>query len=325
MASSKPSSLDDLLSSQLARRKERSLFRSLGTPANEQGLVDFSSNDYLSLSRNPEIKQEYISFLQQQQQQQGDRLTQLLPPNKCSWAGPPGDDDFRLGSGGSRLLDGNSSLAETLERSLAAFHGAPAGLLFNSGYEANTGLFSAVPQAGDVVVYDEFIHASVHAGMKLSRAAGRTVKFRHNSVFWDDDQDVVTPPPPPPPSPSSSSSCLPTLVTALGNTPASLDAVLRQVVQGRHGHEIRQGRRHVFVAVEAVYSMDGDLAPLHDIVRCVEKHLPLGNGHVIVDEAHSNGVFGPGGRGLVCELGLQDRIWATILTFGKAMGCSGGK
>lgn len=270
MASHKSSSLDDLLSSQLAQRKERNLFRSLETPANEQGLVDFSSNDYLSLSKNSAIRQDYISFIQQR---------------------PGSGLDFGLGSGGSRLLDGNNSLAESLEHNLAKFHGASAGLLFNSGYEANTGLFSAVPQLGDVVVYDEFIHASVHAGMKLSRAS-HTVRFRHNNVWGG---------------------------------PGSLDETLRKVLEGRNGRGIKEGRKHVFIAVEAVYSMDGDLAPLEDIVKCVEQHLTLGNGHVIVDEAHSNGVFGPRGRGLVCELGLEKRIWATVLTFGKAMGCSGGK
>lgn len=278
MASSKSSSLDELLASQLTQRKDRGLFRSLQSSAVEQGLVDFSSNDYLSLSRNQDIKKEYISLLQGQLQK---------------------ESAFRLGSGGSRLLDGNSSLAETLERNLAHFHGAPAGLLFNSGYEANTGLFSAVPQAGDVVVYDEFIHASVHSGMKLSRAS-RCVKFRHNSVWATED-------------------------TSRDNPLASLEETLRRIIDSPKGGDIKAGRNHVFVAVEALYSMDGDLAPLDEIVRCVEEQLPLGNGHIIVDEAHSNGVFGPEGRGLVCELGLEKRIWATVLTFGKAMGCSGGK
>jgi 8-amino-7-oxononanoate synthase len=74
-----------------------------------------------------------------------------------------------------------------------------------------------------------------------------------------------------------------------------------------------------------VYSMDGDAAPLKDIVECVEKRLPLGNGYIIVDEAHSTGIFGHQGRGLVCHLGLESRIWGRVHTFGKAMGCSGGE
>jgi 8-amino-7-oxononanoate synthase len=87
----------------------------------------------------------------------------------------------------------------------------------------------------------------------------------------------------------------------------------------------RSGKRNVFVAAEGVYSMDGDVAPLADIVDCVERCLPQGNGYVIVDEAHSLGIFGERGRGLVCDLGLETRVWARVLGFGKAMGCSGGE
>lgn len=71
--------------------------------------------------------------------------------------------------------------------------------------------------------------------------------------------------------------------------------------------------------------MDGDAAPLKEVVECVEKRLPLGNGYIIVDEAHSTGIFGSQGRGLVCHLGLESRIWGRVHTFGKAMGCSGGE
>lgn len=309
-----PPGLDALLSAQLARREERGLLRALAT--REAGLVDFSSNDYLSLSRAPDLRRAFLALLGSQQQE--------------------GQQGFSLGSGGSRLLDGNCALAEALERQLARFHRAPAGLLFNSGYEANTGLLSAVPQPGDVVVYDELVHASVHAGMRLGRAR-RTLKFRHNTVWGgrqgrrrsrsrlgeedgDGDGDLS--------KGGGGSSCM--IHHREGPPPPlSLEETLRQLVGDKASHdgrgEIRQGRRHVFIAVEALYSMDGDLAPLQDIVQCVEKHLPLGNGHVVVDEAHSNGVFGPGGRGLVCELGLEKRVWATVMTFGKAMGCSGGK
>lgn len=81
----------------------------------------------------------------------------------------------------------------------------------------------------------------------------------------------------------------------------------------------------VMVAVEGVYSMDGDVAALEDIVACVKRLLPKGNGHIIVDEAHSTGLFGRQGRGLVCELGLEERVFARLHTFGKAMGSFGGE
>ncbi|PHH67801.1 hypothetical protein CDD83_6397 [Cordyceps sp. RAO-2017] len=69
--------------------------------------------------------------------------------------------------------------------------------------------------------------------------------------------------------------------------------------------------------------MDGDVAPLAAVVECVEARLPDGNGYVVVDEAHATGWLGPGGRGLVCELGLEERVWARVHTFGKAMGSAG--
>ncbi|KAK8930100.1 hypothetical protein H634G_01339 [Metarhizium anisopliae BRIP 53293] len=269
MAPSK-SRLDDTFKALLARREHQGRLRRL--TLREPATVDFSSNGYLSLSTNPNIKTAYISHLQSS------------------------SDEFSLGSCGSRLLDGNIPPAENLESQIAQWHGAPAGLLFNSGFEANTGLLSCAPQPGDYVVYDELIHASVHDGMKLGRA--RAIPFAHNRVE-DRPGEQETPGPKP------------------------LDAVLRALLRGQDGHKVRSGQTNVFVAVEGVYSMDGDAAPLEQIVECVEKHLARGNGHIIVDEAHSTGWMGERGRGLVCQLGLEERVWARVHTFGKAMGCAG--
>jgi 8-amino-7-oxononanoate synthase len=192
---------------------------------------------------------------------------------------------FQLGSKGSRLLDGNSLYAESIERDIARFHNAPDGLLCNSGFDANSGLFSCMPQLGDIIIHDEFIHASVHDGIRLSRAGNR-LSFMHNSVedFREKLERCVTE-----------------------------DAL------------VRQGCRNVFIAVESIYSMDGDLAPLAEIVDLVERMLPKKNGHVIVDEAHATGVLGPLGKGLVCELGLENRVFARLHTFGKALACGGGE
>ncbi len=74
------------------------------------------------------------------------------------------------------------------------------------------------------------------------------------------------------------------------------------------------------VVVETVYSMDGDFAPLEEIADIAEKH----DAAVVVDEAHANGVLGPAGRGGVVAAGLQDRVLARVVTFGKALGLQGG-
>jgi 8-amino-7-oxononanoate synthase len=234
----------------LNKRRTTSSLRSLSTTPTTS--IDFSSNDFLSLTTSPILKSLFLTEL-------------ITQPN------------FRLGSGGSRLLDGNSRYAENLEREIADFHHAEAALLFNSGFDANSAFFSCVPQKGDLVLYDEFIHASVREGMRLSRAEF-CIPFSHNSV-----QD--------------------------------LERKLRD----------RKGEGNVFVAVESLYSMDGDLCPLRSIVECVERCVERGRGHVVVDEAHSNGVYGEGGRGVVCSLGLEGRIFARLHTFGKGLACNGGK
>ncbi|EGY19021.1 8-amino-7-oxononanoate synthase like protein [Verticillium longisporum] len=276
---SSSSSLERALRQRLEERKSKSQLRRLTSFPSTS--VDLSSNSYLSLSVVPEVQKAYIAHLEQ--------LTASNPQTSI------------LGSSGSRLLDGNSNYAEALERDVAAFHHAPAGLLFNSGFDANVGLFSCVPQPGDVVVYDELVHASAHDGMRMSRAAQR-LPFKHNTV-----SPARRPHP-------------------LGDTPParqSLGEILAALTQGASGQEVRAGTRNVFVAVEAVYSMDGDVAPLREIVACIKQHLPRGNGRLIVDEAHSTGLFGLQGRGLVCELGLERDVFARLHTFGKAMGASG--
>lgn len=243
----------------LDRRRTNATLRNL-TINNDN--IDFSSNDFLSLSTNTDLKEAYLREL--------------------------GNCNLPIGSGGSRLLDGNSTYAENLEAQIASFHNAPSGLLFNSGFDANAGLFACVPQPGDAIVYDELIHASVHDGMKLSRAAKR-LPFRHNCV-------------------------------------GHLRSILESLMQDNDLRiKLKGGKNHVFVAVEAIYSMDGDLAPLRSIVETVEDVLPTGVGYVVVDEAHATGVLGSLGRGLVCELGLETRVFARLHTFGKAVACNGGK
>lgn len=274
--------LETLLETSLARREDSSRLRRLTVrPADG---VDFSSNDYISLASNSELQRAVLSRLEAGvSTSERDRSSRGI-----------------LGSGGSRLLDGNSALAEGLERRLAAFHRAPAGLLFNSAYDANVGLLSCVPQSGDVILYDEDIHASVHDGMRLSRAA-RRLPFTHSSVVSGEDGHADQ------------------------RTGLSLNELLRQITSGDQGRLVREGSTNVFVCVEGIYSMDGTVVRLQEVVELVEAHLPLGNGYVIVDEAHSVGVLGERGRGLVCELGLEKRVWARVHGFGKAIGCAGGK
>jgi 8-amino-7-oxononanoate synthase len=224
---------DDFLERKLALRKENHSLRALQLA---DGKIDFCSNDYLGVVFH----------------------SRLLSENRS----------LASGSTGSRLLSGNYPLIEATEKKIAGFHGAESGLLFNSGYDANLGLLSSVPQKGDTILYDQLSHASIRDGIRLSFA--RHVSFAHNDM-------------------------------------ADLE------------NKLRQATGTLFIVTESVFSMDGDLCPLQDLVRIAAQY----NAHLIIDEAHATGVLGKQGAGLVQELGLEKKIFARIHTFGKALGCHG--
>jgi 8-amino-7-oxononanoate synthase len=140
---------DEFLDRKLNERDAQDGLRRLRVP---EGKIDFSSNDYLGIVTNG-----------------------LIGPAGAhggAWAG------LAHGSTGSRLLTGNYPLLEETERALAAFHQSEAGLLFNSGYDANLGVLSCVPQRGDTILYDQLSHASIRDGIRLSFA--QAFAFSHN-------------------------------------------------------------------------------------------------------------------------------------------------
>src|SRR5690606_35126505 len=140
------------LLAKIQKRKQENALRVLTC---DDFVVDFSSNDYLGFSRSPMVKQELKAKLDKQ-------------PYVSS------------GSTGSRLLTGNHELHENLESFLSDYHNVESALIFNSGYDANLGFFSAVPQRSDIVIYDAFAHASIRDGIQLSNA--KSYKFKHNGL-----------------------------------------------------------------------------------------------------------------------------------------------
>lgn len=193
--------------------------------------------------------------------------------------------DFSPGAGGSRLLDGFYPYLEATEREIANFHGAETGLIVNSGFEANLAIWKAIPRPGDVIVYDALVHASTHEGMNLSLAIQK-VEFEHNDI----------------------KSFRETLLSVLESQPL-----------------VQQGKRCVLVAVESVYSMEGDVCLLQELVDVAEEVFQgRENVKFVIDEAHSTGIIGPNGSGLVCELGLESQMAVRVHTFGKAIGATGG-
>ena len=224
----------------LAKRRDQGSFRSLGHKQDD--LIDFSSNDYLGLARSTDLKASIL-----------DAYTKEELPN---------------GSTGSRLLTGNSELTISCEDSLAKLFGFESATLFASGYMANLAIFSALPQRGDTIIYDEYAHACIKDGCRLSLA--KRLPFKHNDL-------------------------------------ADLE------------RKLKEAEGEVFIACESIYSMDGDKAPLSDIIKLADQY----RAKVIIDEAHSTGIFGQNGAGLASEMSLQDNVFAVIYTFGKAMGIHG--
>ena len=233
------------LAAKLEIRKQNNALRKLATPNN---LIDFSSNDYIGFSKNKDIF---------------EQTHQYLVNTNC----------IQNGATGSRLISGNHKVYEEAENYIADFHQSESALIFNSGYDANVGFFSSVPQKGDLILYDELCHASIRDGIQLSNA--KAYKFKHN-----DFEDLK-----------------------------------KRLRQAQSDSLIAE----VYIVTETVFSMDGDCPNLEELVAVSEKY----NGYLVVDEAHSLGVFGENGEGLVQKLGLQDRFFARIMTFGKGLGCHG--
>ena len=229
------------LSDRLTQRIESHSLRKLGIP---NKLIDFSSNDYLGLSRSEIVFNQTHEYL----------IQSNLKKN---------------GATGSRLLSGNHKLYLETEDCIAQFHQSEAALIFNSGYDANVGFFSAVPQRNDIILYDELCHASIRDGILLSNA--KAYKFNHND--FEDLEKII----------------------------------------------VRNPNATLYIVTESVFSMDGDCPNMEELVVLSDKY----NCFLVIDEAHALGVFGENGEGLVQMLGLENHIFARIMTFGKGLGCHG--
>ena len=199
--------------------------------------IDFSSNDYLGLSRHPAL----IAAAQQALQGYG------------------------VGAGASRLMSGDLTIHHQLECAIADFKGTEAALLFTSGYQANAGLLPALCSRHDVIYADALAHASLLDGAQLSRA--RLMRYPHNDM-----------------------SRLEELLTAT-----------------------RDQFAHALIVTESLFSMDGDLAPLEELVTLKEQY----RCRLFVDEAHATGVFG---SGRVAQAGITSQVEFSMGTFSKALG-----
>ena len=233
----------DWVESHADERARAGLTRRLRPRQADSGLLDLASNDYLGLARDK-------------------RISSAAAAAALRWG---------AGSTGSRLVTGTTDLHTELEHELARFCGAPAALVFSSGFLANLGAVTALSGRDSAIVTDSYIHASLIDGCRLSRA------------------DVAV---------------------AAHRDPAAV------------GHALAT-RRHqrALVVTDAVFSVDGDLAPLPELLSACRAH----GAALIADDAHGFGVLGAGGRGAVAAAGLiAEPDVVTTLTLSKSLGAQGG-
>jgi len=189
-------------------------------------------------------------------------------------------EKFGAGAGASRLICGSLAPFHQLEESLAAFKRTEAALTFSTGYATAVGTICALMGKGDIIILDKLVHASIVDAAKLSGAKLRV--FAHNDLNDLEDK----------------------LQWADINSKAG---------GGRRKAEI-------LIVTESIFSMDGDAAPLREIVALKEKH----GAWLMVDEAHATGIIGENGRGFADKLGVGGQIEIQMGTLGKALGASGG-
>lgn len=240
------------LSDELRFLKDNHLFRKLkslesidSTHARLNGkeVLLFCHNDYLGLSKHPEVIRAFEEGVQK----------------------------FGAGSGAARLISGNTKIFEQLEERLAGFKKKERALLFSTGYLANLGIISALCEKEDVVIVDKLNHASIIDACKLSGAAIRV--YPHKDLNY-------------------------------------LEKILKQ----------SDKFRRKLIVTDSVFSMDGDLAPLPEIVRLKNQYGAL----LMIDEAHGTGVFGKSGRGAAEHLNVESEIDISMGTLSKAFGSHGG-
>jgi 8-amino-7-oxononanoate synthase len=189
-------------------------------------------------------------------------------------------EKFGAGAGASRLICGSLAPFHELEETLAAFKKTEAALTFSTGYAAAIGTICALLGKDDIIVIDKLVHACIVDAARLSGAKLRV--FDHNDL---NDLEKI-------------------LKWADKNSKAA---------NGKRKTEI-------LVVTESIFSMDGDSAPLLEIVELKNKY----GAWLMVDEAHATGLYGKNRRGLAEELGVSGQIEIQMSTLGKSFGASGG-
>ncbi len=203
----------------------------------------FGSNSYLGLTSHPKLKE----------------------------ASKKAIDKYGSGCAGSRFLNGTLDIHLELEEKLADFVGKESALVFSTGYQVNLGVISSIPGRHDYIIIDEYDHACIIDGSRLSFA--KVLKYKHNDM-------------------------------------ASLEKILSKC----------EPDKIKLICVDGVFSMEGDLCKLPQIVKLAEKYAA----NIMVDDAHGLGVMGSHGKGTSDHFGMTDSVDLIMGTFSKSLASIGG-
>lgn len=206
-------------------------------------VIMFGSNSYLGLTNHPKVKEAAIEATHK----------------------------YGTGCAGSPFLNGTIDLHKTLEGRLAEFVGKEEAIVYSTGFGVNLGTISCMTSREDYVILDEFDHASIIEGRRLSYS--NALRYKHNDM-------------------------------------ASLEAILKKC----------DPDKVKLIVTDGLFSMEGDVAPIKEITTLAKKY----NADIFVDEAHSLGVFGRNGSGLVSEAGATDDVALIMGTFSKSFASLGG-
>lgn len=190
-------------------------------------------------------------------------------------------EKYGIGTG-YRTLAGTHVLHLELEEEIAKFKGTEAALTFSSAYLANAAAIQTIIGKEDIVISDELNHASIIDAVRLSGVKNKFI-YKHGDS-------------------------------------ADLEKKLQEINEIRKNVKSDGNLPLVLIVTDGVFSMDGDLAPLPEIVELAEKY----NALTMVDDAHGEGVMGKGGRGVVDHFGLVGKIDIEVGSLSKAFSSLGG-
>ena len=205
-------------------------------------MVGLVSNDYLGFTQHPKVKAAAIAAI----------------------------EHYGTGAGASPAIGGHFLFHEQLEQKMAAFFRRESGIVYTTGYTANSATLQCLLKKEDIAILDMGVHASVMEGCQLTNVK----RFLHNDL-------------------------------------GDLERIL---IASKDSYRTR------LVVIDGVYSQDGDLAPLSDIVRLVRQY----GAFLMIDDAHGTGVIGKTGRGVIELHDLFQEVDLISGTFSKTFGVVGG-